>query len=84
MADVIQFINMYVGSIIQIIFSCPIVLSSLPLYGGGPNPIRVSSYLGLFSLLLNRRLSLVADIVIGCRVVSVVLPNGVYYAIQSS
>ena len=72
--------------LLYMLFSCPILLSSLPFYGGGltlSGSLLILAYLQS-SLLLSGKLSLVADIVIGCRVVNVVLRKRVYDAIQLS
>ena len=55
------------------------MVGALPLSGS----LLILAYLQI-SLLLSLRLCLVADIVIGCRVVNVVLRNKVYDAIQLS
>ena len=52
------------------LFFCPILPSTLPLYGRGPYPIRVSSYLGLVhpTQLLRLRLSVIAVDVLDCSI----------------
>ena len=64
-------------------FPFPIVLSSLPLQGGLTVSQFLSSRLYIQSSLeLPRRLSLLADIVISCSVVGVVLPSRVFLPLQ--